>query len=233
MLRAMLTEVLQALRHLGQVRKPFDTVLIEVDDFFDRRFELVLAEQELQPPEASDQMALVLGTVGKVRRAHRQRLGALLHEVMQGGDPLLNQGRVVREVEQGRIDFVADAGDQLAERRHLLGLHQLYLGFLQLGKGVAQILGAGMHALLQRLVELTELRIRPVQLTVAAAQAEPDHADAQQHDDGVNRQHRACALGARNRALVGGPGRDIEGFGIVDQRGRGKLRQPAPNVVLG
>src|SRR6516162_6243791 len=113
---------------------------------------------------------LVLAAIGEVIGFDRERAHAGRDEPAHQADALLEQLRVVREIEERRIDLVTDAGDELAERRHLLGLDELHLRLLEVRQRARELVRALGDALLERLVESRELFVRAVDLAVAAMQ---------------------------------------------------------------
>ena len=97
---------------------------------------------------------------------------------------------------------MTDAGDELAERRHLLGLHELHLRLFEVGDRAGELVGALIDAMLQRLVEHGELVVRAVDLAVAAVQPDRGEADREQQHDGIDGEHQPGLVDASDRGLV-------------------------------
>ena len=190
--------------------KPGDAVAREVLNLLDRGVELVVAQQHLHVAQCAHELGLVLGAIREVFRLDRERGDARSDEVAQRLEPLADELGVVGEVEQRCVDLVADTRDQLAERRHLLGLDELHLRFLEVRERAAQFLCAGCHALLERFVEHGEIGVGAVDLAIAAVQAERDEADREQQHDRVDGEHQSRLLDARNRDRVQVLGRRSE-----------------------
>ena len=127
---------------------------------------------------------------------------------------------------------MADARDQLAERRHLLGLHELHLRFLQVGQSAGELVGALRDALLQRFVELRELAVRAVDLAVAAVQAERDEADGEQQHDRIDREHQSRLVDARDGDPVQVLRCGSEARAVRDDRRVAELLELAADRVL-
>ena len=108
-------EVLQALRHLGELAEARDAVAGEVLDLLDRGIELVIAQQDLDVAQSTHELGLVLGAVREIFRLDRERGDGRRDEVAQRLEPLTDELGVVGEIEQRCVDLVADAGDELAE----------------------------------------------------------------------------------------------------------------------
>ena len=203
-------EVLQALRHLGELAQARDAVAREVLDLLDRGIELVIAQQDLDVAQSAHELRLVLGAIRVVFRLDRERGDARRDEVAQRLEPLADELGVVGEIEQRRVDLVADARDQLAERGHLLGLHELHLRFLEVRERAAQLLCAGNDALLERFVEHGEIGVGAVDLAIAAVQAQRDETDGEQQHDGVDGEHQPRLLDAGDGDRVQVLGRRAE-----------------------
>src|SRR5690606_25523510 len=116
------------------------------------RLDLLVAQHPLQILERRQKGALVLRAVGIVLGADPEQPRRLADEALEQRQPLADQLGVVREIEQRGVDLVADARDELAERRHLLGLNELDLRLLQARDRSRELLGASGNALLERLI---------------------------------------------------------------------------------
>ena len=134
---------------------------------------------------------LVLGQLGEARRKSRegglQVVGAGRFGLQHGEQPLglregfaklrhavANARHAVLHVGERRVDLVHYPRDQLPERRHLLGLHELGFGFLQSRHGARELGSALGHAALELLVRLAQRA-----LGRDDARAEVSHADQQ------------------------------------------------------
>src|SRR5690606_26163245 len=195
-------EVLEALRHIGQVLEAFDAVPREVLGLLEEGLEILLVQHLLHVLQGRDELRLELVAIRELLRPDREGGAAARDELLQDLNPLLDQHRIVREVEERRVDLVADAGDELAERRHLLGLHELDLRFLQALQRVRELLRALGNPLLEGLVELRELGVRAVQRAVARLQAERGETDDEEQRRRVDAEHQAGFLDGRDGAAV-------------------------------
>ena len=191
-------EVLQALRHLRQLAKSRDAVAREVLNFLDRGFELVVAEYDLHVAQGADELGLILGAIREVFRLDRERADAGRDEIAQRLEPFADELGVVGEIQERRVDLVTDAGDELAERRHLLRLHELHLRLFEVRERSAQLLGTGADALLERFVEHREVGVGGVDLAIAAVQAQRDETDGEQQHDRIDGEHQPRLLDARD-----------------------------------
>ena len=134
--------------------------------------------------------------IGRGRLQDRkQRLG-LGDRVAQLRQPVAQQGDAVLRVGERRVDLVRDPRDQLAQRRHLLGLHQLRLGFLQAAHGGFELARALGDPLLQGFVGLAQLRL-------GGDDARSEVAHAEQERGGVDEEVYAPAVLLVERRLDG------------------------------
>ncbi len=108
-------EVFEALGHLGQLGQAFDAVPGQVPGLLEAGFDLLVSKRELELFERLDETRLILIAIRKVLGSQREDTAAASDELFHEIQSLLNQYRVIGQVKERGIDFMADTGDQLPQ----------------------------------------------------------------------------------------------------------------------